>query len=184
MTISGFRRIAGDGRRGAAPIAYPGRGFRVLNDRAAGWRGAPAGWGAGIAFVAAATGVAGLLRAHASFLSLAVFYLLAVLPTAVVWGGVPAVAVAVLSMFVFDFLFVPPAYAFTPADPRSWQALPFLVITAVVVSKLAPCRLALTPSGFCVPRRDCPDANREKVGLMTRFMTRDAAAIAAFPPVL
>lgn len=137
MTISGFRRIVDNGRPGAAPIVYPGRGFRAPDDRAAGLRSAPAGWGAGMVLVAAATGAAGLLSAHASLLSLAVFYLLAVLPTAVVWGGAQAVAVAALSMLVFDFLFVPPAYAFTPADPRSWQALPFLVITAVVVSELA-----------------------------------------------
>ena len=64
-------------------------------------------------------------------------YLFAVLPVAVVWGLAHAVTVAVLSMLTFDFLYVPPAYALTPADPRSWPALPLFLVTAVVVSELA-----------------------------------------------
>lgn len=87
--------------------------------------------------VAAATGAARLLKAHSSLPSLAVPYLLAVLAVAVVWGLMHAVAAAVLSMLVFDFLYVPPAFALTPADPRSWAALPLFVVTAVAVSELA-----------------------------------------------
>jgi two-component system sensor histidine kinase KdpD len=133
-----FSEIAGTSGRDAAVAAGSGRGFFAPDDGPAGlWRCAPAGWGAGIVLVAAATGAAGLLKAHSALPSLAVPYLLAVLSVAVVWGPVHAVAVAVLSMLVFDFLYVPPAYAFTPADPRSWPALPFFVAVAVVVSELA-----------------------------------------------
>jgi K+-sensing histidine kinase KdpD len=95
------------------------------------------GWAAGVALVAAASSVDGLLRAHLVLPSLAVLYLVAVLSEAVVWGFWPAVTVALLSMFVFDYLFVAPPFAFTPADPRSWPALPVFVIAAVVGNELA-----------------------------------------------
>jgi two-component system, OmpR family, sensor histidine kinase KdpD len=120
VAFSGFMRIAVSGRRGAALAGYPARG-----------------WWAGVALVAAVTGTAVLLHADITLPPLAVLYLLAVVPVAVVWGAVHAVSVAVLSMLVFDFLFVPPAYAFTPADPRSWPALPVFVVTAVAASELA-----------------------------------------------
>jgi two-component system, OmpR family, sensor histidine kinase KdpD len=81
--------------------------------------------------------VDGLLRAHLVLPSLAVLYLLVVLSVGVVWGTWPAVAVAVLSMLVYDYLFVPPPFAFTPGDPRSWPALPVFVIAAVAGSELA-----------------------------------------------
>jgi len=87
--------------------------------------------------VAGATGVSGLLKEHSSLPPLAVPYLFAVLPVAVVWGLTAALGVAVLSLLVFDYLFVPPAFAITPADPRSWPALPLFIIAAVVVSELA-----------------------------------------------
>ncbi len=97
----------------------------------------PAGWVTGVALVAAATGTDGLLHAHIALPSLAVLYLLAVVLVAVVWGIWPAVAVAVLSMLVYDYLFVPPPFAFTPADPRSWPALPVFVLGAVAGSEFA-----------------------------------------------
>jgi len=138
MASSGFRRIAGGGRGDAAVAAHPWRGSWAPDDRLAGLlRGTPAGWVTGPMLVAAATCAAGLLKAHVTLLSLSVPYLLAVAPVAVLWGAVHAVSVAVLSMLVFDFLFVPPEFAFTPADPRSWPALPVFVITAVAASELA-----------------------------------------------
>jgi len=101
------------------------------------WLYAPAGWAAGVILVAAATATSGLLKAHSSLPSLTVPYLFAVLLVAVVWGLTQAVGIAVLSLLAFDYLFVPPAYAITPADPRSWAALPLFVIAAVGVSELA-----------------------------------------------
>jgi two-component system, OmpR family, sensor histidine kinase KdpD len=101
------------------------------------WLCAPTGWAAGVILVAVATGASGLLKAHSSLPSLALPYLFAVLPVAAVWGLTQAVAVAVLSMLVYDYVFVPPAYALTPADPRSWPALPLFVIAAIVVSEFA-----------------------------------------------
>jgi K+-sensing histidine kinase KdpD len=100
-------------------------------------RRTPAGWVTGVALVAAATATDGLLHAHIALPSLAVLYLLVVVLVAVVWGIWPAVMVAVLSMLVYDYLFVPPPFAFTPGDPRSWPALPVFVLGAVAGNEFA-----------------------------------------------
>jgi two-component system, OmpR family, sensor histidine kinase KdpD len=123
-----FSKVAGTGGPDA-PTAF---GPRRLQ-----WRCALAGWAAGIVLIVGATGAAGLLKPHIALLSLGVLYLLAVLPVAVVWGLMPAVGSAVLSVLVFDFLFVPPVDALPPAEPRNWPALPLFVTAAVVASELA-----------------------------------------------
>jgi two-component system sensor histidine kinase KdpD len=138
MAIDGFSRIAGAGRRAAALTTYPPFGTRTADVRPAGHlAGVLAGWLSGVVLVTAVTGAAALLKAHFTLPPLAVLYLLAVVPVAVVWGTVPAVSVAILSLLVFDYLFVPPAFALTPADPRSWLALPVFVIPAIATSELA-----------------------------------------------
>jgi K+-sensing histidine kinase KdpD len=72
--------------------------------------------------VAVVTGAIELLKGHVPVLSLAVLYLLAVLPVAIVWGMGYAVAVSIASMAAFNFLFLPPLYTFTLADSRNWFA--------------------------------------------------------------
>lgn len=78
-----------------------------------------------------------MLEDAAPVLSLGVLYVFAVLPVAVVWGTAVAVAVAVLSMLAFNFLFLPPLYTFTLTDSENWVALGVYLVTAVVVSDLA-----------------------------------------------
>ncbi len=78
-----------------------------------------------------------LLKPHIPVLSLAVLYLLAVLPVAAVWGLPYAVAVSLASMLAFNFFFLPPLYTLTLQDSRNWFALLVFVATAVVVSELA-----------------------------------------------
>lgn len=78
-----------------------------------------------------------MLKGHIPVLSLAVLYLLAVLPVAVFLGLPYGLLVAVASMLAFNFLFLPPLYTFTLADSRNWFALLVFLITAVVVSQLA-----------------------------------------------
>jgi two-component system, OmpR family, sensor histidine kinase KdpD len=90
-----------------------------------------------VAAVAVVTGAIELLKGHVPVLSLALLYLLAVLPVAIVWGMGYAVAVSIASMAAFNFLFLPPLYTFTLADSRNWFALLVFVVTAVVVSELA-----------------------------------------------
>jgi two-component system sensor histidine kinase KdpD len=90
-----------------------------------------------VAAVAIVTGVIELLKPHVPVLSLSVLYIFAVLPVAVVWGTAYAIAVAIGSMFAFNFFFLPPLYTLTIADSRNWFALLVFVVTAVVVSELA-----------------------------------------------
>src|SRR4051794_16225493 len=87
--------------------------------------------------VAVVTGAIALLQAHVPVLSLAVLYLLAIIPIAVAWGNAYAIGTAVASMLAFNFFFVPPLYTFTIQDTKNWFALLVFVVTAVVVSELA-----------------------------------------------
>jgi len=96
-----------------------------------------AGWLVSAALVALVTGVIELLKPHVPVLSLAVLYLLAVIPVAFLWGIVYAVCVSVASMLAFNFFFLPPLYTFTIQDSRNWFALLVFTVTAVVVSDLA-----------------------------------------------
>ncbi len=90
--------------------------------------------GAALALVTAAIE---LLKGHVPVLSLAVLYLLAIIPVAVAWGTVYAVGVAIGSMLAFNFFFLPPLYTLTLRDNRNWFALLVFVVTAVVVSELS-----------------------------------------------
>jgi two-component system sensor histidine kinase KdpD len=87
--------------------------------------------------LALATGVIELLKGHVPVLSLAVLYLLAIIPVAVAWGLVYAVGMAIGSMLAFNFFFLPPLYTLTLQDTRNWFALLVFLVTAVVVSELA-----------------------------------------------
>ncbi|HVS84013.1 MAG TPA: DUF4118 domain-containing protein, partial [Gaiellaceae bacterium] len=91
----------------------------------------------GVASLTVVTGAIELLKPHIPVLSLAVLYLLAILPVAALWGAVYAVAMAVASMLAFNWFFLPPLYTFTLQDSRNWFALLVFVVTAVVVSQLA-----------------------------------------------
>jgi len=87
--------------------------------------------------LALVTGGIALLKGHVPVLSLAVLYLLAIIPVAVAWGIVYAVGVSVGSMLCFNFFFLPPLYTLTLQDTRNWFALLVFLVTAVVVSELA-----------------------------------------------
>jgi two-component system sensor histidine kinase KdpD len=89
---------------------------------------------AALAFV---TGAIELLNGHVPVLSLAVLYLLAIIPVAVAWGIVYAVGTAIASMLAFNYFFLPPLYTLTLQDTRNWFALLVFLVTAVVVSELA-----------------------------------------------
>jgi K+-sensing histidine kinase KdpD len=89
------------------------------------------------ALLAAVTAAIELLKAHVPVLSLAVLYLFAVLPVAVVWGLAYAIGVSIASMLAFNFFFLPPLYTLTLQDSRNWFALAVFLVTAIVVSELA-----------------------------------------------
>jgi len=71
-----------------------------------------AGAAAGVAAVAAVTGLIFALKPVAPVLGLGVLFLLAVVPIAVVWGIPHAFAVSVTSMLAFNWFFLPPVHSF------------------------------------------------------------------------
>jgi two-component system sensor histidine kinase KdpD len=87
--------------------------------------------------VAVVTGAVFALRPAAPVLSLGVLYVFAVLPVAVLWGLAYSLPVSVLSMLVFNFLFLPPLHTLALRDSENWVALAVYLVTAVVVSQLA-----------------------------------------------
>jgi two-component system sensor histidine kinase KdpD len=87
--------------------------------------------------VAVVTGAIFALEPVAPVLSLGVLYLFAVLPVAALWGLPYAVAVSVVSMLAFNFLFLPPTHTFRLADSENWVALAVYLVTAISVSELA-----------------------------------------------
>ena len=90
-----------------------------------------------LGLVAAVTGVIALLETHTRTSSLAMLYLLAVVPVAILWGAKFAVGVSVASTAAFDFLFVPPRHTLVPGDSRDRIGLVTFLVTALIVSGLA-----------------------------------------------
>jgi two-component system sensor histidine kinase KdpD len=90
-----------------------------------------------VAAVAVVTGTIFGLKSVAPVLSLGILYLFAVLPVAVFFGLLYALAVSVLSMLAFNFFFLPPLHTLALTDSENWVALAVFVVTAVVVSELA-----------------------------------------------
>jgi signal transduction histidine kinase len=74
---------------------------------------------------------------HAPVRALSVLYLLAVVLVALLWGMVFATLVSLVSVLVFNFLFISPHGRFNLAASGDWYALVVFVITAIVVSELA-----------------------------------------------
>jgi two-component system sensor histidine kinase KdpD len=64
-------------------------------------------------------------------------YLIAVLVAGVVGGTIPAVATAIASFLLYDFLFVPPVFTLTVSDPNEWLNLLLFLAVAIVISRLA-----------------------------------------------
>jgi signal transduction histidine kinase len=95
------------------------------------------GWFVSVALVAAVSGVLKLLEGDPAESSVAVLYLFAVLPVAVVWGTAFGVVVSVASAAAYDFLFVPPRNSLAVTDLRDWLRLAGLLAAALVVSQLA-----------------------------------------------
>jgi two-component system, OmpR family, sensor histidine kinase KdpD len=91
----------------------------------------------GAGLVAAATGLVFALKPVAPVLSLGVLYLLAVLPTAIVWGLAVALPVSVASMLAFNFFFLEPVHTLRLRDTENWVALAVYLAVAAVAAQLA-----------------------------------------------
>ena len=64
-------------------------------------------------------------------------YLLAVVVVAGLFGAWPAVAVSVVAVFIYDFLFTVPRFTLVVADPQEWLSLLLFLAVAVVIGRLA-----------------------------------------------
>jgi two-component system, OmpR family, sensor histidine kinase KdpD len=91
----------------------------------------------GALLVAAATGLVFALKPVAPVLSLGVLYLVAVLPTAIVWGLAVALPVSVASMLAFNFFFLEPVHTLRLRHTENWVALAVYLAVAVAVAQLA-----------------------------------------------
>jgi two-component system, OmpR family, sensor histidine kinase KdpD len=96
-----------------------------------------AGAAACLLAIAAATGIVEIVRPHAPVFSLGTLYVLAVLPIAVVWGRTFAIATSLVSMLVFNYVFLPPSLTFTLSGEENWVGLVVFLVTGLVVAELA-----------------------------------------------
>jgi two-component system sensor histidine kinase KdpD len=69
--------------------------------------------------------------------NLVMLYLLAVVISAALWGRGPAITTAVVSVLVFDFLFIPPRFTFTVDQTQYILTFIGLFVVGVVISELA-----------------------------------------------
>jgi two-component system sensor histidine kinase KdpD len=87
--------------------------------------------------IAVVTGGVYALRPVAPVVSLGVLYVLAVVAVAVACGLAYALPASVVSMLVFNFLFLPPVHTFALHDSENWVALGVYLVVGVVVGELA-----------------------------------------------
>ncbi|HUJ94889.1 MAG TPA: DUF4118 domain-containing protein [Terriglobales bacterium] len=74
---------------------------------------------------------------HVNPTTVALTFLLAVLLVSANWGLRYSIVLAVLSMLVFNYFFLPPVGTFTIADPQNWVALAAFLLTAIVAGQLS-----------------------------------------------
>src|SRR3954463_11736606 len=94
-------------------------------------------YGVTLAAVAAALGVALLLQTIAGLENVDLVFLPAVIAVAVRYGLGPSLVASVASVLAYNFFFIPPLHAFEVADPKTWAALGFFLVSAIVPSHLA-----------------------------------------------
>ena len=92
---------------------------------------------ASIGAVALVSVVIGVLDQWAPVLGLGSLYVFAVLPIAIGWGLAYALPVAVASMLVFNWLFLPLTHTFHLREGENWLVLVLYLVVAVVTSELA-----------------------------------------------
>ena len=90
-----------------------------------------------LAYVAAATLIAALLRQTLGVSNLAQVFLIAVLASAVTYGLWASLFACLVSVLAYNFFFLPPLYTFTIADPENVVALFFFTVVALIASNLA-----------------------------------------------
>ena len=99
-------------------------------------RAAPGKYMAGVLLVVLAALVSAVARNFLAPTNLVMFYLLAVVVSAVFFGKGPSILTAVLSVAVFDFFFIPPFYTFTVYDTQYLFTFLVLLIVGLLISTL------------------------------------------------
>ena len=102
------------------------------------WR-QEAGWKAyagTTVMVLLALGLGLALRQYLGSLNIALVFLTAVLGSAIAYGLWPSLFASLVSVFAYNFFFLPPLYTTTIADPQNVIAMASFVIVAVIVSNL------------------------------------------------
>ena len=94
-------------------------------------------YAAAFAYVAAALGLAEVLKPVFNVQNVDIVFLTAVVCAAVTLGLYPSLFAVILATLAYNFFFLPPLYTFTIADPANVTALFFFTIVAVLVSNLA-----------------------------------------------
>jgi len=89
----------------------------------------------GVVFLMSCVGL--MIHKHFEPTNLVMLYLLAVVISASLWGRGPAIATSLVSVLVFDVLFVPPRFKFTVADTQYILTFIGLFVVGVMISELA-----------------------------------------------
>lgn len=100
---------------------------------AAGWRG----YAIGLGVVAAVTATAFVLFGPAHLADAVMLYLLGVVLASLRLAPGPALATALLSVAVFDFVFIPPFLGFVMTDARHAVTFVVMLVVAVVITRLS-----------------------------------------------
>ena len=90
-----------------------------------------------IAVIAAITVLCALLNPYVERTNLVMLYLLGTVLVATRFGRGPSVLAAVLSVTLFDFLFVPPIYSFAVSDAQYLITFAVMLATGLIISNLA-----------------------------------------------
>lgn len=95
------------------------------------------GYALSLAYTAAALAAGFVLKTGFGITNLGLVLLLAVLASAVRHGLLPALLASIVSVLAYNFLFIPPLYTFSVANPDDVVALVIFAIVAVIASNLA-----------------------------------------------
>ncbi|HUN39137.1 MAG TPA: sensor histidine kinase KdpD [Acetobacteraceae bacterium] len=118
------------------PRKIEGEDAPVAPTQRAGFNWQPQIWLGSLACVAVAAALGLPVREAIGAGSISLLFLTAVLVSAVMFGLWPALFACVVATLTYNFLFLPPLYTFTIADPENVVALFFFVVAAVIVSNL------------------------------------------------
>jgi two-component system sensor histidine kinase KdpD len=87
--------------------------------------------------VAAATALAQLMYDRFHLVNLVMVYQLAIVIIATRWGRGPSISSSLLSVLLFDYLFIPPRFSFNVSDTQYLVTLLVMLLTAFTLSTLA-----------------------------------------------